>query len=163
MSHRSKKAPSVLSVSNAWPHGLFKANEPKSASSKSHSWTLLLMWNVGFFLELDSDSDSECQTRLKTFQSISTSRTDWMLTEFWLHIGCILATYWLHFDWILTDLAAFWLNFGCILIAFWLHFECFWQLFDCFWLHFHYFLDCLKIDLKRIKTVAKLNLLLFYC
>ena len=80
-------------------------------------------------------------TRLKTFQSMSTPRTDWISTAFWLHFDFILAAFWLYFHCILTEfgyiftqfwlqfnwiLAAFWLNFGCILIEFWLHFGCIW-------------------------------------
>ena len=59
------------------------------------------------------------KTRLKTFQSLSTSRT-----EFWLHFDGILTVFRLfrlYFDCILTDIL---LHFGCILTEFWLHFDC---------------------------------------
>ena len=79
------------------------------------------------------------KTRLKTFQSIRTPRT-----EFWLNLGCMLAEFWLHFDWISTEFRlnfdCNWLNFDWSLAAFWLHFSCIWLNFDCiltaYWLKF---------------------------
>ena len=37
------------------------------------------------------------KTKLKTFLSISTPRSDCILTEFWLHFDWYLAAFWLHF------------------------------------------------------------------
>ena len=67
---------------------------------------------------------------------------DWILfikhSMNWLNLDCILAAFWLHFDWYFDwYLAAFWLVFGCILTAFWLHFDC---ILTVFWLHFDWIL-----------------------
>ena len=43
------------------------------------------------------------------------------MATFWLHFDYILTTLWLHCDYILTT---FWLHTDCILTTFWLHSDC---------------------------------------
>ena len=89
-----------------------------------------------------------------TFQSISTPRTDWILTEFWLNFDCVWATFWLYLGYIL---AAFSLHFGFILTAFWINFD--WILTDI-WLNFYHFwvnFICICMHFGCISTAFRLN------
>ena len=114
--------------------------------------------------------------RLKTFQSISTPRSDWIMTTFWLHFDCILPAFHLNFECILTAiwlyfsciLAEFWMDFDFILTEFWMHFGWiltdFWLHFDCistaFWLRFDCITTAFRLYFDRISNAFWLH---YYC